>query len=146
VLLLAHSALCERSPTPIDHTDEQARGIPGGSEARGDTSTGDWDVGYTKLECGPSEAVTGVAQAISPSLMFGAILCSRNAPGSDASSCVVLPFFHDRDNVLSDDLGDWAIDYSKNDCGPSYALKGVSVDADTGEVHQLLCCARLTPG
>jgi hypothetical protein len=142
-LLLAHSALCEQAATPIDHANEHIHGNPGGGDDRGDTSTGDWDVGFTKLECGPAEVVIGVAQ--SPSLVFGTILCSRSMSAPDPSNCVVLPFFHDRDDRLSSDLGDWAIDYSKNECGSSYVLRGMSIDFTTGELHRVLCCARMMP-
>jgi hypothetical protein len=143
-LLLAHSALCEPSASPIDHASERTHGVPGGGDDRGDTSTGDWDVNYVKLECGPSELVTGVAQ--SPSLVFGTILCSVSAAGAGSSNCVTLSVLHDMDVRMSTATGDWAIDFSKIECDPSYALKGISTGSAPGELHRVLCCPRvMTP-
>jgi hypothetical protein len=143
-LLLAHSALCVPLAGPIDHASERTHGVPGGADDRGDTSTGDWDVSYVKLECGPFEVVTGVAQ--SPSLVLGTILCSVSASGAGSSNCVTLSVLHDMDVRMSTATGDWAIDFSKVECGPSYALKGISTGNPPGELHRVLCCPRvMTP-
>jgi hypothetical protein len=140
-LLLAHSALCQHSTEPIDHTSERTYGNNGDLDDRGDTATGDWDPGNQKIECGPSEVITGVAQTAS--LVFGVILCSESQPGPDPGRCVSLYFSHDMNDRLSTDSGDWAFEYVKNECGAQHVLKGISTAA--GELHGVLCCERMAP-
>lgn len=137
----AHSALC------VTSTDTFARtGFAfsthnlDGFDDRADTSTGDWDPGYTKAECAGTEIVTGISQ--SSDLHLRKLECGWivTETGSNVAACTTLVFSTSSDNQLSTEPGDWAVGYSKNQCRPNQYLKGVSANAGTGEIHAILCC------
>ncbi|HOU89972.1 MAG TPA: trypsin-like serine protease [Polyangiaceae bacterium] len=138
----AHSALCMPQFTTLTSAGmEKIRSLTGPDD-RADTSTGDWDPGYYKAECGAHEAVTGVAQTANSSLKMTKIACNffRAELMANSASCQTLPFSTTSDQRLSSDTGDWAYGYSKNECAPNQILKGVSANPSTGEIHAILCC------
>jgi hypothetical protein len=53
--------------------------------------------------------------------------------------CQALPFSSTQDNRLNTATGDWAPNYSKNECKARQIMKGVSRKG-TGEIHAILCC------
>jgi hypothetical protein len=145
--LRGHSALCDSgayvvaSGTRGQFGTETTHSVSGADD-RADTGTGDWDVGYIKAECAFDEAVTGVAQTGDSSLNMTTILCTwiESEIASQDSKCTPLVFSSYSDNRRNTDSGDWAVDYSKNECGANQILKGVSSNPSTGEIHAILCC------
>jgi hypothetical protein len=137
----ANAALCVSTPISFVRT---GFGLTthhlDGADDRADASTGDWDIGYTKAECGVGEAVTGVSQ--SPDLKLKQIQCSwiESESANNVHACTALPFSSTSDNRLTNDPGDWAVGYSKNQCRSNQYLKGISSNSATGEIHSLLCC------
>lgn len=145
--LRGHSGLCESGAYSVGSGSVGSLGTETthsltGYDDRGDTGTGDWDVGYTKAECAQTEAVTGIAQSGDSYLNMTSILCTwiSSEIASNDSSCTTLVFSSYSDNRLNTASGDWAVDYSKNECGANQILKGVSADPSTGEMHAILCC------
>jgi hypothetical protein len=136
--LRGHSALCVKNDSnnysrPIG---VQARSLLGPDD-RADFTTGDWDVGFHKAECGRDQVVTGIAAT--PDNRMSHVLCSPMLADSSSSSCQALVFSSWWDERLDVASGDWAIGYSKNECRPNQVLKGVSATG-TGELHAILCC------
>jgi hypothetical protein len=145
--LRGHSAICSAGAYIVGSGSTGTYGTEtvhslSGADDRGDTGTGDWDVGYTKAECAQSEAVSGVAQSGDSSLNMTTILCTwiESEIASNDSSCTTLVFSSYSDNRLNTASGDWAVGYSKNECGSNQILKGVSSNPNTGEIHAILCC------
>jgi hypothetical protein len=142
----AHSVLCQSpygvSSNSLEPVGNETTHSLTGSDDRADTSTGDWDPGYTKAECAQDEAITGVAQSGDSSLDMTKILCSwiQYEFASGNSGCNTLWFSSIYDNRVDTSTGDWAVGYSKNECGQTQILKGVSADPNTGAIHALLCC------
>lgn len=137
----AHSVLCASTPETFVRT---GFGLTthnlDGADDRADFGTGDWDVGYTKAECGVGEAITGVSQT--GDLKLRKVECSwiESESGNNDQACTPLVFSNSADNRMSGDPGDWAIGYVKNQCRSNQYLKGISSNAATGEIHALLCC------
>ncbi|XXT24957.1 hypothetical protein WME94_25825 [Sorangium sp. So ce429] len=109
---------------------------------RATTRSGDWDPAYYKAECNVGETITGVSQAANAERRMARILCSPIDAGvaADPASCVPLSYSSPGDRRLSDDSGEWAYGYKKNECRPDQLLQGVSIDPSTGKLHALLCC------
>jgi len=156
--LLPHAVLCSHGaylvgsgqlgsspPDPPPYGTERVHLLTNGADDRGDFATGNWDVfsGTIKAECGFNEAVTGVAEADDGSHIITAILCTWIQSEIDAapSNCNTRFFSLTSDNRRSTSGGDWDGGYSKNQCGDSQILKGVSAVANTGEIHAILCCS-----
>jgi hypothetical protein len=129
--------------------------VPYGEEARADTSTGDWAPGMVKLECGYSDAVTGVAQtpwtSAAGGLSFdGSVLhglrCGHVLNSKGPQFCTVMNF-HDRDARESTIRGDWDRGYYKGECAPGRYVKGIAqwfetMESDAGSrARRILCCS-----
>jgi hypothetical protein len=129
-----HSVLCVTS-TRVNTSTGRTLDITV-SDARADTSQGDWDAGYRKAECAANEVVSGIARKTSGT---GAITTVRCAAGQAYSSCQKVAYVNG-DNRLTQRNGDWAKFAFKNECGIGQTVKGVSIDPATGKTHALLCC------
>jgi hypothetical protein len=104
-------------------------------DARRDTTTGDWDPGYIKGECGYFEGVTGLAQ--DPNQVVRA-RCTVVAY-SGYYSCHRRDFWQS-DGRDSNSGGDWDPGYYKGQCGDGLGyVKGISKDS-SGKIRSLLCC------
>lgn len=109
-------------------------------DSRRDTSTGDWDPGYVKGECGYFEAVTGLAQT--PDNVTRARCAAAAYYGYE--SCRRRIFWRG-DNRESGSGGDWDYGFYKGQCGDGLAyVKGVSKDS-SGKIRSLLCCTARYP-
>jgi hypothetical protein len=87
--------------------------------------------------------VIGVAEKDDGSHQITRIQCAWIYSELDAnpSQCHTLLYSLTSDNRRSTSGSDWDPDYSKNQCGDSEILKGVSANTSTGEIHAILCCA-----
>ncbi len=125
-------------------------------DARESSLTGDWDSGFTKLECGTGRVMGGLSTlanggptgtAKNGGVAIGrvhGVLCCDASPSFSAQStynanplacttnndCRVSPFTWDN--------GEWAKGYSKLDCAETDVMSGISVGANNG-VHQHHC-------
>jgi len=127
---------------------ESTHSLTQGSDDRADFATGNWDhfsglPDTVMAECGFKEAVTGVAEASDGSHKITTILCAPIAVQVDAnpSACNTRFFSLTSDNRRSTSGGDWDPGASKNQCGDTQILKGVSAVLSTGELHAILCCS-----
>ena len=147
--LLPHALLCNHGTYSVGYGTigalgtEKVHSLMGGGDDRGDTGTGDWDSGFWKAECNFDEVVIGVAEKNDGSHKISKILCAWISSELDAneSNCHKLSFSLTSDNRRSTSGGDWDSDHSKNQCGDSEVLKGISTNQSTGEIHAILCCA-----
>jgi Chitinase class I len=110
---------------------------PQSGDDRRDGSTGDWNFGNYKGECGQSEAVIGVSRGTSD----GNIKHLRCAPvsGGAPSSCYARTI-DAGDNRGRTSQGDWEQGSYKGECADGEWIKGVSVTPSTGKAHAILCC------
>jgi hypothetical protein len=156
--LRPHRALCVGDNPRLDvygpgiwSSRLRSHTVVGGTD-RADTSTGDWDYGFYKTECGLTEVMVGISQTTSHQV--SRILCApMNQMRSNTSSCSVLTYSNVSDNrlntlysYLGNPTNDWDPGYSKNECGLKQVLKGVSSNPTTGEIHALLCCDQQPDG
>ena len=125
----------------------------GDSDARRDTSTGDWARGLVKAECGNDEIMTGFAQQQEGINEF------RCSPANtifvdepvEATSCAVVDFDGHEGydpGVPGAHRADWSYGYSKGSCGSNRYLKGFAVDSQNGTTNpvKILCCGAQTYG
>lgn len=112
----------------------------GSSDTRADTSTGDWDSGYVKVECAYNETMSGLSQDSN-----GVLKNARcDSTGFYASSCHTVQFLtNGGDNRSSNGGNDWDSTYQKNQCGSSEYVKGVSKFSN-GLIKSILCCSYST--
>ncbi len=106
-------------------------------DARRDDSTGDWDNGYRKGECGTSEAVVGVARDRDGAMHD--VLCAEMEVGS-AGACTVRNV-NGGDNRGRTATGDWDPGSIKAECEEGEYVKGISLDPTSRRVHAILCCS-----
>lgn len=126
--------LCSNSTMSVDQyfVSRVSAGV-GQSNQRDDT-WGDWAYGYTKLECLPGQAVTGVGGRN--------ILCSRVSNYKSPPTGCYVRWFNGQESRPSPNRGDWAPNSYKGECRIGEYIKGVAMDTiDT--VNAILCC---TPG
>ena len=105
-----HDALCRTGTTAaaaFPQTSCHARNFSSG-DSRGTSSTGDWDKGFYKGECGSNEYVAGVSQ--SQSGQVDAILC---CPGPETHTACSAETVVSSDARETTDLGDWDYGYYK---------------------------------
>jgi len=111
----------------------------GSSDTRADTSTGDWDSGYVKVECAYNETMSGISQGST-----GVLMNARcDSTGFYASSCHTVQFPSGGDNRYSSNGGDWDVTYQKNQCGNTEYVKGISKYSN-GLIKSMLCCSYST--
>lgn len=134
---IAHSILCE---TMIGGNSNYVTVDYALGDRRRDTSTGDWDVGFTKGECGLNERVVGISED-PVSGQLSRIQCAK-AGFTGACHAVV---FSSGDNRGNTSTGDWAPGFFKGECGPGEMVKGVSKSFCGGSPHAILCCAESFP-
>ena len=126
-------------------------------DARESTLTGEWDSGFTMLECGTGRAIGGLStvadggwdgKAINQGAKLGrvhGILCCDASPAFNAQStynanpiacaanndCKVAP--------TTCDTGDWAHGYVKFECAETDVMTGISQEATQGLLRQHHC-------
>jgi hypothetical protein len=137
-----HAVLCQL-PAP-GSSDPGFSGIwyarptlPG--DVRRANRLGDWDYGYSKLECGSGEYVAGTSQDPSTHALRG-IKCSPATDGSRSFSqgCYVRSF----DSSGASRNVDWDPTYYKAECRPNEVMVGVSANPNGLSPHAILCCAQ----
>ncbi|WP_342379523.1 zinc-dependent metalloprotease [Myxococcus stipitatus] len=129
-------ALCRTGGDPsYPHDGCYARNFST-ADNRGTSSTGDWDSGYYKGECGPNEFVAGVAQSTGHAIT--AVLC---CPGAVAHTYCSARVFDGQDSRESSTSGDWDVGNWKGECGPGRYAAGLSRSPAGGAPHALLCCS-----
>lgn len=127
----AHSILClgpqgaNNTPVTVDFAF---------GDSRRDTSTGDWDPGFTKGECASNERVIGISEDNAGPL--SRIQCARATPMTNCHTVV----FANGDNRGTTSTGDWAPGFFKGECRDLEAVKGVSKVSCGGAPHAILCC------
>ena len=109
------------------------------ADARRDSSTGDWDAGYRKAECGAKEAVVGAARDSGGSLFDLACAASGSAKAG-AGACTVRNV-NAGDNRGRTATGDWDAAQWKSECAVGEYVKGISISPSTRHPHAILCCA-----
>lgn len=114
---------------------------PNCGDARRDSSTGDWDNGYRKGECGANEAVVGVARD-SAGAVYDLVCAdaSLGAASTGAGACTVRNV-NAGDNRGRTTTGDWDAARWKSECADGEYVKGISLDSKSRHPHALLCCA-----
>jgi len=114
---------------------------PNCGDARRDTSTGDWDSGHFKGECGASEAVVGISRAADGAVHD--LLCAQaDVPSAGACTARNVNGGENRGRTLT---GDWSLGQWKTECAPGQYVKGVSLEPDLRHPHAILCCSGAGP-
>ena len=132
----AHSILCNYELIPMSMSGGYTLDFATGSQWR--DSLPDWDVGFFKGECGPNDAVTGVAQTIGGRV--DAVRCTPMGGNFHRTTCNAR-VFNTGDNRGTTINGDWANPFFKGECAGGEIVKGVSASTSDGSVHAILCCA-----
>lgn len=110
---------------------------PNCGDARRDSSTGDWDAGRRKGECGATEAVVGVSRDANGAVYD--LVCA--AAGVAAPGACVVRNVNGGDNRGRSSTGDWDPDSWKTECTNGQYVKGISLDPDTRTPRSILCCS-----
>jgi hypothetical protein len=122
------SILCSTSDLQV-FMGGGVRVLEGQAGARRDTSLGDWAFGFHKLECGPREVMTGLAD--------GAAMCSPVINTLGAKNCNVR-WFLDNNNRGTTTRGDWSVGNRKGECALGEYIKGVALSSAS---MAILCCS-----
>ncbi len=141
----AHAAFCTdvpRSllrwiPTKYPHQGCTTVDFTWGDNRR-TTSTGDWDYGFVKGECGTNEYVAGVSQR--PGGYIDSILC---CPGNVSHANCSPRYNWAGDSRESTANGDWDYGFVKMECGPNRYAAGIARNSRPGQPggpDALLCC------
>ncbi|HET9959988.1 MAG TPA: trypsin-like serine protease [Polyangiaceae bacterium] len=132
------------------------------SDARRDTSSGEWAGGFLKGECAADEAITALSQttttppAGTKAKQLSRALCTPlKRPPSAARSCVVVDAEGSTVGVENDGWAyNWGrtingtpapIGHYKAQCPDNYFMTGVSVSPSTGRPHSARCCYDFVP-
>jgi len=134
---LAHSILCQGPQGGNTNFVTVDYGL---GDRRLDTSTGDWDPGYTKGECGHNQRLVGMSE----DPVFGQLSRLQCASAGITGACHTVVFANG-DNRGTTSSGDWAPGFFKGECGPNQVVKGVSKTFCGGAPHAILCCAQSFP-
>jgi hypothetical protein len=134
----AHAALCS-DPFPLRYPHQTCRTLDvSAGDNRGVTSTGDWDVGFPKGECGVDEYVAGVAQR--PNGALDSLLCCQGLV--QHANCT--PRYQLNGDSREDTYtSDWDNSYVKMECGPGRYVAGVARNTRSGQPggpDAILCC------
>jgi hypothetical protein len=134
----AHAALCsDDDPYLYPHKTCTTVDFTYGDNRR-DTSTGDWDSGFVKGECGWGEYVAGVSQR--PDGLLDSILCCQGRVAK--TSCA--PLYNYAGDWREDtSTGDWDNSYYKLECAPGRWVAGVARNTRPGQPggpDAVLCC------
>lgn len=112
---------------------------PNCGDARRDDSTGDWDNGFRKGECGASEAVVGLSRDADGAVYD--LLCASAGPAIKGPGACTMRNVNAGDNRGQTASGEWSAASWKTECAAGEYVKGVSLDAATRHPHAILCCA-----
>src|SRR4051794_17129970 len=115
---ISHSILCQGPQGGNSNFVTVDYGL---GDKRLDSSTGDWDPGYTKGECGHNQRVVGMSE----DSVFGQLSRLQCATSGLTQSCHAV-VFSTGDNRGTTSSGDWAPGNFKGECGPGEVVKGVS--------------------
>jgi hypothetical protein len=141
------SAILSFPGLPGEFTGNQAALIINNlNDARRATRIGDWLAGYSKIECGANEYVSGISQATTSPYYTHAVRCSTtNVVNGFNESCEV------RNASTGDSRGmttsgDWDWNRIKGECSAGKVIVGVAVygigaeAARIGRPRAILCC------
>jgi hypothetical protein len=134
----AHAALCD-DPYPARYPHQACHTVDfTGGDNRWDTSSGDWDAGYVKGECGTDEYVAGVSQR--PSGFVDSILCCQGLVKHKGCSPVYQWAGESREDTHT---ANWDNRYVKLECKPGRYVAGVARNNRPGQPggpDAILCC------
>jgi hypothetical protein len=119
---------------------------------RMDTSTGDWAIGWIKLECGEHDVMTGIAQT--PNFQRADLTAARCSAGNFHAATNCVPVWPGSGPCCTDHRenptygNDWDHGFPKLQCGEGRYVKGVAAYPDLGQqepgpdrfVEAILCC------
>ena len=144
-ILCASPPSIQGKPITVDYSANITLNDVHGDDRR-DSSMGDWAPGLVKMECGPTEVMTAIAQSVS-SLATNLDGARCNPAYTDftnrilingATDCAALPFSF-TDNRESTSRGDWDYGYVKGECAPGRYIKGVAGGGGPNS-FTILCC------
>lgn len=98
-----------------------------------DTSWGDWAPGFAKMECGPTQVMTALAQTTGTGTEVTNARCSPAAING-ATDCAAVPYINGDNREPPTFGGDWDYGYVKGQCGPGRYVKGVA------QTSFIFCC------
>ena len=140
----AHSILCGsdaqvlwNTQNVIDFRADSVRSDGAGHQIPWGSAP-DWDSGYFKGQCAIDEVVTGVAQESGGRL--GSLRCSKMPTGKALRGACTTRTFSQTNNRGSENAGDWAYGFYKNQCADGEGVVGVSATTSAGAAHAIRCC------
>jgi hypothetical protein len=156
------SMLCASTSGPLDYGSEYTVQCYDYDDRR-DTSTGDWAVGSFKCECGPKDAIVGMAEdhgtgSDGPRVVYG--LCAPIENNLGATNCQSEWFGQPVNTGFggngqeTPNRGDWDPGFFKGECSPGRYVKGFAHDftqtatfamvSSGDDIGAILCCSPTT--
>jgi MYXO-CTERM domain-containing protein len=128
---------CKPPPSPPPAGLTSALVFDCGDQRR-DTSTGDWQPGDLKAECGATQAMTGLSASVTLGTAHAALCDADEGAVFTHASCRAVAF-DTGDNRGTTATGDWDVGYNKGECAVGEYVAGVS-QAAGGALKSILCC------